>query len=350
MTNLNCQFPINNLSYGLVGLNIAKRLAKTYKVSLFPIGQVQLETKDDQPLVQELVNNQNEVDPSATGIRLYHQFDLVQRIGRGLHIGWPIFELDNFTEREKNNIASCDQVIVCSKWAKEVIDKYFAISCTVVPLGVDRSIFYPGESPWNYPYTFLCVGKIEVRKGHDILPKIFAKALPKGGNWKLYMLWGNPFLTKDEKTQWESYYKSILGDNVSFSDRLATQADIANEMRFADCGISLSRAEGWNLPLLELMSCGKPVITTNYSAHTEFCTPENSSLVNITDTEPAFDGKWFDGKTGSWAKLGQEQEDQAIEHIRHIYSKGKGYVNQAGIDTSNHFSWDRSVAKLLEIL
>ena len=61
-------------------------------------------------------------------------------------------------------------------------------------------------------------------------------------------------------------------------------------MAGADCGVFLSRAEGWNLGLLEMMAMGKPVITTNYSGHTEFATPANALLVEVPEVEPAKDG------------------------------------------------------------
>ena len=64
-------------------------------------------------------------------------------------------------------------------------------------------------------------------------------------------------------------------------------------MAQTDCGIFPSRAEGWNLELLEMLACIKSVITTHYSAHTEFCDDVNSDLVEIKETELAYDGKWF---------------------------------------------------------
>ena len=69
-------------------------------------------------------------------------------------------------------------------------------------------------------------------------------------------------------------------------------------MSKVDVGIFPSRAEGWNLEILELMSCGKHIITTNYSAHTEFCNKENALLVDIDELETAYDGKWFLGSCG----------------------------------------------------
>ena len=41
---------------------------------------------------------------------------------------------------------------------------------------------------------------------------------------------------------------------------------MANLMRAADCYVSPYRAEGFNMPVLEAMACGTPVLTSNSSA------------------------------------------------------------------------------------
>ena len=83
-------------------------------------------------------------------------------------------------------------------------------------------------------------------------------------------------------------------------------------MRQVDVGVFPVRAEGWNLELLELLSCGKHVITTDYSGHTEFINNSNSRIIEIDKLETAQDGVWFHG-TGEWAELGSRQKDQLIE-------------------------------------
>ena len=120
-------------------------------------------------------------------------------------------------------------------------------------------------------------------------------------------------------------------------------------MSQVDCGVFPSRAEGWNLELLEMMSLGKHVITTDYSAHTEFCTKENSGLVSIKEKEPAFDNKWFFGQ-GNWAKISSHEKwDLSMKMMRFILDK-KGTINQAGIDTAKRFSWSNTANIITDIL
>ena len=81
-------------------------------------------------------------------------------------------------------------------------------------------------------------------------------------------------------------------------------ADVAALLADCDCGVFPSRAEGWNLGLLECMSMGLNVIATNYSAHTEFVEPANCRVVQIDETEPQPAGELLGApETGAnWAR------------------------------------------------
>ena len=116
-------------------------------------------------------------------------------------------------------------------------------------------------------------------------------------------------------------------------------------MKQADCGVFPSRAEGWNLELLEMMACGKQVIATNYSAHTEFCDNKNTLLVDIEKLETAHDGVFFNGSCGRWASIEQKQKDQIVSHMRTVYTNKKHNslcLNEEGVKTALRFSWDNS--------
>ena len=116
-------------------------------------------------------------------------------------------------------------------------------------------------------------------------------------------------------------------------------------MAQSTCGVFPARAEGWNLELLEMMACNKPVITTDFSAHTEFCTKENSFLIPIHITEPAYDGKWFDGNTGEGATLGESQVLKLANHMKFVH-ENKITTNPKGVETAKKFTWENS-AKLV---
>jgi len=214
----------------------------------------------------------------------------------------------------------------------------------VCPQGVDTQIFngsVPEDKNQNSKYTFINIGKWEIRKGHDILVDIFNSAFEKDDDVELWMVNHNPFLNNDQTKQWSTLYQnSKLGDKIRFFPRLPTQEVLSKVMSYADCGIFPSRAEGWNNEAIEMMAMNKPIIITNYSAHTQFCNADNSYLININNTEPAYDGIWFDGE-GDWASLENEQIEQAVEHMRYVY-KNQIKNNPKGLETAQNHSWSKT--------
>lgn len=350
---INIISPINQLGYGVTGLNIVKALSKIIDVALWPISQPQITNQNDANVVSQAIKNSHFFDYDAPCIRIWHQHDMAQFVGRGKKIGFPIFELDHFSDTEKHNLSYVDKIFVCSSWAKTVITKNINIdpdNVSIIPLGVDSSIFKPATVVNDGPTVFFNCGKWEVRKGHDILVKMFNDAFEEKDDVQLWLMCDNPFLSQEETKYWQNlYYRSKLGSKIRIFSRVQTQEQVYNIMSQVDCGVFPSRAEGWNLELLELMSCGKNVITTNYSAHTEFCDKNNSMLVNIQETEKAIDNKWFFGQ-GNWAKISDVEINTFIEYMREIHKNKQEKtlsLNKAGISTANHFTWHNTAREIM---
>lgn len=354
--NINILSPINQLGYGITGLNIVKELSKNNTVSLFMIGQPQVTNQNDADIISSCISNSRFFDYNAPCIKIWHQHDMAQFAGRGIKIGFPIFELDTFNDLEKHQLNSLDKIFVCSGWAKDIITNNLQISSDnvfVIPLGVDNNIFKPSSVPDNSTTRFFNCGKWEIRKGHDVLVDWFNSAFKEDDNVELYMMCENPFLSESETKEWHTLYKnSKLGSKIHLIPRQNTQEEVYNIMNQMHCGIFPSRAEGWNLELLEMMACGKKVITTNYSAHTEFCNNTNSLLIDTPDREKAYDGKWFHGQ-GSWAKLTQDCKDKAIHYMKAIHDMNMGsglYPNSQGITTAKEFTWENTVRRIINVL
>lgn len=349
---INLISPINQLGYGITGLNVAKHLSKSTDVSLWCIGQPQVTSKEDADIVSKALKNARYPDFNAPCIRIWHQHDMSQFVGRGTKIGFPIFELDTFSELEKHHLSSVDKIFVCSHWAKQIIENNIKdVEVCVIPLGVDTNIFKPlsedelESSDRHQSTIFFNCGKWEVRKGHDILVDMFNEAFSENDDVQLWLMCENPFLSEEETKAWHSrYFRSKLGNKIKIIPRVNTQLEVYSIMKQIDCGVFPSRAEGWNLELLELMSCGKQVIATNYAAHTEFCNAENSYLIDVEETELANDNKWFFG-TGNWAKITNKQISQCVEYMKYIHSMKQSLnlvPNLEGISTANQFSWDNT--------
>jgi glycosyltransferase involved in cell wall biosynthesis len=250
---------------------------------------------------------------------------------------------------EIKHLSVPDVIFATSEWGKQVIlNNNPNIKCEVVPLGVDNTIFNPDKitkSRQDDKYIFLNIGKWEKRKGHDILLELFNKAFSNNENVELWILASestNNYSTKEELLSWKQMYNS---PRIKIFNGVQSHIDIAYLIAESDCGIYPSRAEGWNLELLETMAMNKPVISTNYSAHTEYCTKDNCYLVEIDNIEPANDGKAFRNQ-GNWAKIDQKQKDQFIDYMRYVYNN-RITDNPSGLETAKKLSWKNSAKKIM---
>lgn len=352
--DINVVGPCNQLGYGVASLNIVKALMHNgHRVCFFGIPPLEY-MQEDEELITQVQNNCLMFNPTAPSLRIYHQHSMALHAGHGLHCGFPIFELTDFTDIELHHLRSLDFIFVTSNWAKDILIEHGFTNVYVAPLGVDRSIFNENVTRHKNDTTvFLNCGKWEIRKGHDVLLQAFNQAFNPDDNVKLIMHCYNPFIAQGNQDWERKYMQSKLGKNGKIrisNNRYSTQYELARLMAQADCGVFPARAEGWNLELLEMMSMGKTVIATNYSAHTEFMTETNSLPINIHALELAEDGIWFH-KQGSWAHYGDDQIEQlthlmqAVHQFKQTQSLG---VNVEGIETAKRFSWDATASKIIE--
>jgi len=349
--NINISAPINSTGYGIASFNIIKGIQNLGNtISYFPIGQPSVDSQSDHDYVVKILQQRHLCDINAPFLKIWHQFDLLEHAGKGNYFAFPFFELDTFSDIEINSLKVPEGIITTSQWAANIVSNHVNTPTHVAPLGVDMSIFdmnkYPDSVESQDKYVFINLGKWEVRKGHDILLELFTKAFPDNKNVELWILASettNAYSSPTEIQQWKNMYKH---DNIKIFSGFNTHFEIAELISKANCGIFPSRAEGWNMELLECMAMNKPVIATNYSAHTEFCNKDNAYLVDITGKEKAYDGKAFVGQ-GNWAKIDVSEKDQFIDYMRYVVNNNITN-NSAGVNTARQLSWTNTAKTILD--
>lgn len=352
---INLLAPLNNTTgYGITSTNIWKQLNKLTDTYIFPIGGISLETEDDQEIAQKAIERTlTGESKDAPCLKIWHMHDLFSRVGSGKYGVFPFFEIDKLKPIELACLKHADIIFATCEWAKQIyVDNGISADKIVIaPLAADHSVFNPDITlpQMNTPYKFINIGKWEIRKSHDLLVHIFNEAFTEKDNVELHMVNHNPFLKPEQAQAWKDLYKnSKLGDKIFIHDRIPTHKQLAGLISEMSCGVYISRAEGWNNEILETMAMNKPVIATNYSAHTAYCNKDNSFLVDIDDLESAVDNMWFDG-FGKWAKIGAKQVEQIIEHMRHVYSNDIR-VNPNGVNTSQSFTWENTAKTIIKYL
>ena len=276
--NLNMVAPLGLIGYGYPGRYILQELTKAgVNVALFPIGAVEVFGHDERDPIRIALANAGTYDSKAPSVRICAAGFQAEHVGRGKHAGFPFFELDRFDPHRgpPPQPVGCDPGGVAMGGGYRRVQG-ITVPTAVVPLGVDRSIFHEavreGErrlSPG--PTVFVNNGKWERRKGHDFLLEAFCNAFTPRDDVILKLLSNNYTFKQQDNDAWARLFlQSALGTRVQLVPRLVTQHEVAELIAGCDCGVFPSRAEGWNLGLLECMSVGLNVIATDYSAHTEF--------------------------------------------------------------------------------
>lgn len=344
---LNLISPWNQLGYGVASVNVAKFWERKYSnVSYWPIGNPESNLEPD--LLQKILERRILFNSKAPSVRIWHQHQMDLWPGSGQRIGWPIFELDKFTDIEKHHLNSCDKLAVCSPWAKKIIEQNgIKVPTFVVPLGVDTDIFKPlAISRTNKDATvFLNIGKWERRKGHEELCEAFSKAFTKNDNVELWLSCDNPFIGVRNDEWRRRFINSPLGHKIKFYGRVTTSQEMANLINQSDIGVFPIKAEGFCLPALEMMACNKPIIITDYSGPEQFCIPELK--LSTSEMEEARDGVFFHGQ-GKWATI---FIDQLIYKMQLAHQKKQaGSLMNIEQFVKDNFTWNHTVAKLEEAI
>jgi glycosyltransferase involved in cell wall biosynthesis len=325
-------------SYGLVTLNLINELGKINTIHLYDQNAIKFEYIPKTPIL----------DKNTPSLRIAHQFDMAQRIGRGPAIGYTFSELNRLTEKEKIHLNSLDLVVVPTAWQQSVYASS-GINSVVAHAGYDPSIFKPLD--YKHPKcVFLSVGKWEVRKQQTQIVEAFKKAFGQKDNVELWLSCSNRFM-QAEVEKYQREYKKLLGEKLTIIDYVNSPKSLASIMQQSFCFVAPSLAEGWNLPLLEAMACGKYNIATNYSGHTEFCTSETSLLIEPTGLVPAVDGKWFlennEINCGEWCSYELDDLITLMRQAYEMYNSGRT-LNEAAAKKASLFTWANSARQMTD--
>lgn len=149
-----------------------------------------------------------------------------------------------------------------------------------------------------------------------------------------------PTLVAELQAQPDSPAVELLMD-----DNLTT-AEMVELYNSADAYVTLAKAEGFNLPVLEAMALGLPVITTAWSGQQDFCNADNSYLVDY-ELVPA--KSHLDNPGAFWA---QPDVDHAARLLRDVYvglddAEQRSLWRQTGQLTASAYHWQAMAARLL---
>lgn len=386
MRTINLKCNVNSLGIGIWSTQFANSLSKLYDLRLDASLNYAPEGLEDFPglanHVSELHNKPT--DPNAPTISLGQAHpSYIANYGTPKII-YPIFETTKLSPTELQLMNEADRVWVPSQWAKEICRQNMVKShdkvqqIDVVPLGVDPNFYCPqdrGQSQLGIELAsrraagykvFFSGGKFEKRKGHYLVLNALDKLL---SNEKICLLvhWDNPFIKDYGQfiTSVLEQYGFDLDKNCAGINRYtngnvhlytiprkSSFSYVRNLYAEADFGLFPAFAEGWNLPLIEMISMGKPCITTYYSAHTEFLDKDNLLLITAEggNMVPAQDGVWFNGNRGDWFEPTLQSVEDKVRMALAIDQTNYEKISKQARTNVSAFTWDNAAAKAAQLL
>lgn len=225
---------------------------------------------------------------------------------------WGILHNENFritgAASLREGHSNSDIIIITpSQWSKTGFIRSGATPdrTIVIPCGLDPNIYKPltkserealrKQLGWD-GFVFLNVGAGSPNKGIDLLLKAFAVVVESYPEARLVL--------KGEESIYES--DSLIAQNIdeltfdeaekvlprmAYIGETLSFAKMAQLYQAADAYVSLYLAEGFNLPALEAIGCGLPLICTKGGPTDDFTTPDFAWHVESTFQEGTSNGQ-----------------------------------------------------------
>jgi len=201
--------------------------------------------------------------------------------------------------------AATDSVIITSsEWSRQGFIGSGAepSRVKVVPIGVDPRVCYPlarGERQRlrqrlgidDY-FVFLNVSAMSDRKGIRPLLKAFAQVVDRHPEARL-ILKGTSSLYHSQHCVVSAWREVLTPDEqarvlprLSYVGKDLSFTEVAQLMQAADVYVSSYLAEGFNMPVLEAIACGTPVLCTAGGPTDDFTRPEFARRIHSTLEAP----------------------------------------------------------------
>jgi len=265
--------------------------------------------------------------------------------------GYCIWEGDRVPESFIKDFLDSDieYIIVPSNHTKQAIinttdNQEIIKKIKVISHGVDLDKFYPKEKEKRCIFVAnKGFRNLEDRGGIQYLIRAYIEEFNVHENVELILkinpAYGVPnLLQMFPELKGQIPKIAFIPDFISF-DKLV---EIYNK---GTIFVSPTRAEAFNLPCLEAMACGLPVITTNYGGQTDYVNDENGWIISgelkEVENELMYEGiNWLTPSIKELRKVLRE----CYKNPDKVAIKGK-----KALDKARELTWDNSAKILVEL-
>jgi len=297
------------------------------------------------------------------------------RLGARHQVGVTFFECSRFGPRHLHNLQAYDLVVAGSRWNAELLGQLApGVAVALVHQGIDASRFNPIAVPRLLQRSLVIFsgGKLEARKGQDIVVAAFAELLRSHPDAVLMVAWGNvggvaldtiadmphvqgapPQASATGLAAWLEANGIPTANLVVLPPLVNLQ--LPNLIKQADVAVFASRCEGGtNLMAMETLACGVPTVLSANTGHLdllELGLPHALPVgaAGLGQVSEAITRPYGGDPLGLW---GESDPAEIAAHWRRI-AADKAAWRQRGLQGAAAFdgwSWTASMGKLLSLL
>ena len=275
-------------------------------------------------------------------------------------IAYNVWESTKQLPEYFNRILQYDQFWCPTEWQRQcTIDQgYPADRVKVVPEGVNGHIFKPSTDSsvkkklyekYNIPleaFTFMIFGRWDTRKSTTEMVQSFVDTFGNDDGVCLILSADNPFGSDGmESTEERLKHYQLERSNIRVL-HFPPREEYIQWMQHGDCLLSCSRSEGWNLPLMEAISCGTVTIASDWGGHMQFADGV-SNLVKVPNELPPRD-VFMLGDNHDFGVWGEPDFDNLSEVMVDVYNdfeKRQEDALKKSEGVREEYTWDNAAQK-----
>lgn len=278
----------------------------------------------------------------------------------GKKIAYNVWETTRYQDDFFERLDSFDQVWVPSEWQKKCLIEQGMIphKIKVVPEGVDVKTYRPKNyvvsKPVDRPFRFLLVGRWDYRKSTKEIIESFVNTFSEDEDVELILSVDNPYANDGLNSTEERLEKDgIKHPKIKVIHHLKKE-EYVELVKSSDVFLSCARGEGWNLPLIEAMSCGIPSLYTNWGAQLQFAEGRGIPIDIIGEVPASAEGKdyysWVKNAPGNFAEPDFEDLSRKMRDVFENYVVHKKKALDDSDEIREIFTWDNAAKIAKDIL
>lgn len=232
------------------------------------------------------------------------------------------WELGTAPESWRNNLKYIDEIWTPSNFVSDSFASIFNKTITVVPPSLEiPSVSLEGRNRFSLKYDiFYFLFSFDyysspARKNPKAVLRAFRLAFPDASVRAGLIIKSTGAVDHHPDIKEELLRAAEQDNRIAIIDETINREEMLALIKAADCYVSLHRAEGFGLGMVEAMAFGKPVIATDYSGSTDFLTEETGYPVPYRLTKVGAD-EYVHAEGQVWA---EPSEDDCVRIMSHVF-------------------------------